>query len=69
MKKFGGMISFDMKGGLEAAKTLVEVSCMIADFLQQQQHMNRWLLALICLYNRCVAVTQPSRCILKLKVT
>jgi len=25
MKKFGGMISFEMKGGLEAAKTCVEV--------------------------------------------
>jgi len=25
MKMFGGMISFDMKGGLEAAKTVVEV--------------------------------------------
>lgn len=25
MNKFGGMLSFEMKGGLEAAKTLVEV--------------------------------------------
>ena len=26
MKKFGGMISFEVKGGLAAAKTVVEVS-------------------------------------------
>jgi len=26
MKKFGGMISFEMKGGLQAAKTCLEVN-------------------------------------------
>ena len=25
MRRFGGMVSFEMKGGLQAAKTLVEV--------------------------------------------